>query len=267
MSHLADLLGISPAEAEAALAKLTPTQLVQAAKLAEIVDKADAQTRLQHMFPDATHDWRGETYHARDLYGRQLEFFAAGATYRERCFMAANRVGKTVSGAVEMAYHLTGGYPTWWQGRRFTAPVRAWAAGKTNETTRDILQRELLGDVEGSGSTKRLSGTGTIPGALLGTITWRQGVADLTDTVKVRHTSGRWSLLGLKSYQQGRGAFEGTAQHVIWFDEEPPEDVYGEALTRTMTTKGLIYITFTPLEGISAVVRSFLPAGYGTEAA
>ena len=35
-------------------------------------------------------------------------FFAAGADYDQRLFMAANRVGKSVSGALESAYHATG---------------------------------------------------------------------------------------------------------------------------------------------------------------
>ena len=74
---------------------------------------------------------------ARELYQKHLEFFRAGRAYRERCFMAANRVGKTEgAGGYELTCHLTGYYPHWWEGRRFTGPVRAWAAGKTNETTR-----------------------------------------------------------------------------------------------------------------------------------
>src|SRR5690349_4151884 len=52
-------------------------------------------------------------------YPRQDEFFAAGAAYRERLFMAGNQLGKSLAGAVEVAYHLTGDYPSNWQGRRF----------------------------------------------------------------------------------------------------------------------------------------------------
>ncbi len=78
----------------------------------------------------------------------------------------------------------------------------------------------------------------------------------------VRHRGGGWSTLGMKSYQQGRGSFEGTEQHVIWLDEEPPMDVYGECLIRTMTTHGIIMLTFTPLEGMSQVVLHFMPAEF-----
>ena len=74
----------------------------------------------------------------------------------------------------------------------------------------------------------------------------------------VKHVSGELSTLGLKAYAQGRGAFEGTAQHGIWLDEEPDMAVYAECLTRTMTTDGMILATFTPLEGMSDVVMAYL---------
>lgn len=199
----------------------------------------------------------------RELYPKHMEFFAAGELYRERCAMCANRVGKTETmGGYETAVHLTGRYPVWWPGATFDGATRFWAAGKTNETTRDIIQAKLFGKVTGSGTGKHVSGTGLIPYELIGDLTWKAGVSDLIDTAMIQHEpTGEWSALGLKSYQQGRGAFEGTEQDGIWLDEEPPLDVYGECLIRTATTEGLIYITFTPLEGMSEVVLQFLPGG------
>lgn len=217
--------------------------------------------RFSRMFPAVdTLQKDGAVIHARDGYPRHLEFFKAGAQYRERCFMAGNRVGKTVSGAYELTAHLTGLYPDWWEGRRFTRPIRAWAAGKTNETTRDIVQAELMGElVKRQDGRKGFDGTGMIPGERIGGLTFKKGGSDLLDIVKVRHVTGGWSKLGLKSYEQGRGSFEGTAQHVIWTDEEPPFDVYGECLIRTATTDGIVFLTFTPLEGISETVMQFMP--------
>lgn len=200
-------------------------------------------------------------YYARHKYPRHLELFEAGAEYRERAFIAANRVGKTICGGYETTCHLTGIYPDWWPGRRFATPIKAWACGKLNETTRDIVQTTLLGPVSYESNRKVFAGTGMIPGNLIGRVTWKQGVQDLADTVKVRHVTGGWSTLGLKSYQQGRGSFEGTAQHVIWLDEECPLDVYGECIIRTMTTDGIIMLTFTPLDGITPTVMQFMPAG------
>lgn len=219
-----------------------------------------AQRQFFRLFPDFdTVQPDGSIVHARSKYPKHLELFEAGARYRERCFMAANRIGKTTGGAFEVTCHLTGLYPSWWAGKRFAAPIRCWAAGKTNETTRDIVQAGLLGEISYSGARKVFSGTGMVPGARLGAPTWKQGVQDLADTVKVKHISGGWSTLGLKSYQQGRGSFEGTAQHVVWLDEECPIDVYGECLVRTATTGGIVLLTFSPLEGVSDTVRQFLP--------
>tara|TARA_R110000824_G_scaffold401790_1_gene616465 strand:- start:48557 stop:49387 length:831 start_codon:yes stop_codon:yes gene_type:complete len=220
--------------------------------------------KFKHLFPDETQHIGEFSFWARHLYAKHMEFFRLGKDIRSRCFMAANRVGKTFSaGGYEMTCHLTGLYPKWWEGRRFKHPIRAWACGKSNETTRDIVQTTLLGDIKYNGARKGVDGSGVIPRSKIGVdqgqLTWKQGVADLIDTIKIKHVSGGWSKLGFKSYQQGRGSFEGTAQHVVWDDEEPPMEIYGEQVIRTATTKGIIMITFTPLQGMSDVVQQFLP--------
>jgi len=196
----------------------------------------------------------------RELYPKHMEFFNAGAKYRERGAMCANRVGKTLGmGGYETTCHLTGLYPDWWTGRRFDHPVEWWAAGKTNETTRDIIQKTMLGAVLGKTGRKSVDGRGLIPGDLLGKPTWKAGVPDLLDTIKVKHVTGEWSRLGLKSYQQGRGSFEGTEKHGIWCDEEVPLDIYSECLIRTATTDGIILVTWTALEGLSPMVLEYMP--------
>ncbi|RFC65007.1 hypothetical protein DYI37_03840 [Fulvimarina endophytica] len=224
--------------------------------------KRHEQRKFFRMFPDEdTIQIDGSTTFAREKYPKHLEFFSLGATHSERCFMAANRVGKTVGGAFETTVHLTGRYPHWWKGKRFENPVRWWAAGKTNETSRDIVQKELLGEVVPVGKGRKgFSGAGMIPGQDIGAVTWKQGVQDFADVIKIKHVSGGWSSLGMKSFQQGRGSFEGTAQHGIWLDEECPLDVYGECLIRTATTEGIVILTFTPLEGLSETVLQFMPA-------
>lgn len=187
-------------------------------------------------------------------YPKQLEFHAAGARCRERLLMAANRFGKTVCGAAEMAIHLTGRYPDWWEGKRFDKPVRAWAAGVTNESTRDVVQEKLIGPPARSEEW----GTGLIPGEALGHVDPARGIPNLIDTVSVKHASGGWSSLQFKSYERGREKWQGAALEVVWFDEEPPEDIYTEGLTRTNETGGIVFLTFTPLLGMSTVVLRFL---------
>lgn len=226
---------------------------------AELKRKRGVHT-IDTLYPDL-----GE--YRRALYPKHLEFFEAGAKYRERCALCANRIGKTLGmGGYETALHLTGRYPTWWPGRRFDGPIDAWAAGKTNVTTRDVMQEVLMGRTIEVGPRRTVQGNGLIPSKYLGTPTWAIGVPRFIDTIPVKHVTGGWSSLGFKSYSQGRGSFEGTARHLIWLDEEPPVDVYGECLIRTATTGGLVMCTFTPLEGMSDVVIQFLPAEMRPEA-
>ena len=188
----------------------------------------------------------------RELYPKHIDFLNAGAFYKERLFCAANRVGKTVTGAFEATCHATGLYPQWWRGRRFGGPTEGWACGTTGQTTRDIVQRELLGP-------SNAIGTGMIPAECILDVKRRShGLADSFEQIVVRHASGGMSVIGLKSYEQGRKSFEGTAKHWIWCDEEPPQDCYTEMLTRTVTTRGIIWLTFTPLQGMSEVVKSFI---------
>lgn len=187
-------------------------------------------------------------------YSKQRIFHAAGAKYRERLLRAGNQLGKTFSGAAEVAYHLTGRYPDWWEGRRWDRPVRVWAGSKTGEVTRDGVQRLLVGEPK----DEQQWGTGFIPGDDLLDHARRQGIADALDSVVVKHVSGGNSTLGFKSYDQGREKWQGETLDLVWFDEEPPEDIYSEGLTRTNATGGGSFMTFTPLLGMSGVVRRFL---------
>lgn len=222
-------------------------------ELAAIVAELEkrANYKIRRYFPD-------DGPFARDKYPKHLELFAAGKTHRERLMLAANRVGKTEAGGYEITLHLTGEYPSWWEGRRFDHAVRCWAAGDTSKTVRDIVQEKLLGPMNAFG-------TGFIPAHLIEGRTMKAGIPDAVETVAVRHVSGDISTLHLKSYDQRREAFQGTAQHAIWLDEEPPSDIYTECVLRTMETSdfagGMMLMTFTPLQGMTPLVLEFLPGG------
>jgi phage terminase large subunit-like protein len=168
--------------------------------------------------------------------------------------MAGNRCGKTEAGAYETALHLTGLYPDWWVGKRFDHPIKAWSCGDTNRTVRSIVQEKLLGPVNAIG-------TGMVPGDLIVYRTTKPGIAESVDTIYVRHTTGGLSSVTLKSYQEGRESFQGTAIDWIHLDESCAIEIYAECLMRLMTTNGHLALTFTPVNGIDELVLSFLPNG------
>lgn len=194
-------------------------------------------------------------------YGKQRDFHKAGATYSERLFMAGNQLGKTVAGGAEWAMHLTGRYPDWWDGAVFKKPVTLWAAGVTGETTRDNPQRILVGPPP----KEEEWGTGMIPKDAL--VDWHRamGIANLLDTVIVKWGGGGdvqhgESQLSFKAYEKGREKWQGPTIDGVWFDEESPLEIYVEGLTRTNNGQRgqFTMITFTPLLGMSEVVRMFL---------
>ncbi len=187
-------------------------------------------------------------------YGPQIDFHSMGLEKRERLFMAGNQLGKTYAGACEAAYHLTGEYPKWWKGRRFNKPIIMLAGSRSSELTRDGVQRLLIGPP----ADEAAWGSGMIPKDAIVDRSRRQGVSDALDTVVVKHKSGGNSILQFKSYDQGREKWQAATVHVVWFDEEPPYDVYSEGMTRTTATKGIVYVTFTPLLGMSEVVRRYI---------
>jgi phage terminase large subunit-like protein len=200
-------------------------------------------------------------------YLKQRHFHDGGAQHRERCLWAGNQCGKTTCGAAEVAYHLTGKYPPDWKGKRFNRPVRGWVGSDGFLAVREAAQKALVGPPEDESQW----GTGMIPGDdLIGWARASVGVPNLLDHIRVQHyrnvgteAEPRWekdgvSVLIFKSYDQGRAKWQGATLDFVWFDEEPPIDVYIEGLSRTNATGGMVFLTFTPLKGLTEVVQMFI---------
>tara|TARA_R110002153_G_scaffold20255_2_gene69014 strand:+ start:5699 stop:7126 length:1428 start_codon:yes stop_codon:yes gene_type:complete len=192
-------------------------------------------------------------------YPWQHDFYAAGLTHRFRMLMAANRVGKTYSQAVEVAYHLTGLYPTDWVGIKFNFPPDIWALGVSGEQIRDVIQKELFGDLV---PKEGFTGTGAVPKHLIDTYIPAIGTPRLAKEVKVKHISGAASNLGFRSYTQGQHVLMGTAKDYIWIDEEPEDAEIVPQCTIRLTTGnkskgGYMVMTMTPENGATELVNQY----------
>jgi hypothetical protein len=123
---------------------------------------------------------------------KQLAFHTAGKSCRERLMLAANQSGKSYASAMEAAIHATGLYPQWWPGYRFEKATNGWCCGESNSVVRETIQRLLLGP-------PGEHGTGCIPKDAIVEVTTARGIADLVDTIRIRHAPGDISAITLKT--------------------------------------------------------------------
>lgn len=203
-----------------------------------------------------------EVYQKRFLFYtpslKQLLFHSSSLVAIERLFLAGNRTGKTFCGCVEDAIHLTGNYPSWWEGHRFNHGITAWVASENYEVTRNVLQLLLIGGYNPDGGYTN----GLIHKSLILKKSMLSGVNGAIDHVQIKHESGTISTLYFKSYKQGREKFQGARCHLIHLDEEPPKDIYTECLLRLQDVdgkgQGRLILTMTPLKGYTEMMSYFL---------
>ena len=197
-------------------------------------------------------------------YPKQLAFHNAvgkgtNSPAKQKLCLGGNQFGKTFCGAMEAAIQLTGRYPDWWEGVRYNYPVDMMIGSNTNETCRDIVQKELLGNP----LDERDWGTGTIPIDCIGKSVRKAGVVNAVDSITVKHfTNGVFdgmSKVYLRAYEQGFKKFMGVRFSVGWLDEEPPQEIWSQFLRAGLAQpNSYLYITMTPEQGLTAVVTQFL---------
>lgn len=213
----------------------------------------DAMRKNFHVIRAAQHFNKFYKIDFFEPYKYQLKWFRSGQHFRLRYLSAANRIGKTYCGAAEFSYHATGNYPAWWQG--YITPTTCiggdrimWAVGVSAESTRKVLQKELLGTDDAR--QKHLFGSGSIPREL---INFDSFVCD-GETVKsfrVFHASGEECAVHFYSATQDQGVLMGQAIVFAWVDEQSEKEdiLVGQCTTRTTTTRGIVAITATPEVG------------------
>lgn len=201
-------------------------------------------------------------------YQFQQDFYNASKNFKRRFLCAANRVGKSFSEALEVTFHLTGKYPSWWEGHRFNKPILCWAVGITGDSTRKVMQKELFGTPMGKDIPEL--GTGAIPRDLIDFENLEKD-GNIIKIAKVKHHDAEgnfdgWSTLEFRSTQQGEHVLMGATVDYIWLDEEDPfksMEIYAQCVTRTATTGGLITITATPENGLTKLVDLFMKDNSG----
>lgn len=210
--------------------------------LVEYIKRRHDTNRLANYAP---YRFQTDFHHARG---------ESGDLARKRALIAGNQTGKTKCAAAEAAMHLTGFYPDWWQGHRFTRPIEFLVGSSTNETGRDICQKELFGDPD---DTSKL-GTGMIPLDMIGERIRKPGVPNAYSSALVKHASGGYSKVSFRAYEQGAQKHMGLRIDAGWLDEEPPAEIWSQYLRATFATNGILMLTFTPENGVTNVVHHFL---------
>lgn len=186
-----------------------------------------------------------------DPYQYQLDWFESGSRCLLRYLSAANRIGKTYGAAHEFAYHATGQYPSWWKGFRCEAGT-LWAVGISSDSTRKVLQKELIGTNDARNTNAY--GTGAIPRDL---IVWDSVVrrGESLVSLRVKHASGLESEIHFYSATQDETVYMGQSCVFIWVDEQSPNEieVIAQCTTRTTATTdtppGCVAVTATPEVG------------------
>ncbi len=184
----------------------------------------------------------------------QKDFFATGATHARRGMISSNRSGKTVASTFETAMHLTGRYPKGWNGKVWDHPIIAMATGESWEQVSKTLQSKLLGADDIKQSYKL--GIGSIPRDCIDEKSIRTDGPNVL-SIEIRHSSGGKSKLYFSNYTQQSRHLQGFELDLVVLDEQPPDETFSELVTRTAQRNGQVMCTFTPLKGMSGLVRKF----------
>jgi len=184
----------------------------------------------------------------------QKRFFETGTKFTRRGMIAANRSGKTIASTYEAAYHLTGEYPKWWKGKVFDEPIIVMCSGESWEQVAKTLQSKLLGCDDIKQAYKL--GSGAIPRAKIDPKSIRSDGANVL-AMEVWHKSGGKSKLYFSNYTQETRHLQGYELDLVVLDEQPPDDTFSELVVRTAARNGQVICSFTPLKGLTGLVRKF----------
>ena len=160
----------------------------------------------------------------------------------------------TIASTYETAYHLTGRYPKNWKGKKWDKPIIAMCSGESWEQVAKTLQSKLLGCDDIKQSYKL--GTGSIPLECIDQKSYRTDGANVL-SIEIWHESGGKSKLYFSNYTQQVRHLQGFELDLVVLDEQPPDEIFSELVVRTAQRNGQVMCSFTPLKGMSGLVRKF----------
>ena len=171
---------------------------------------------------------------------KQLEFHKC--TKKNRWVFGGNRSGKTECGAVETIWLARGIHPY----KPNRPNIECWVVSLSTQVQRDVAQNKILYYLDSSWIEDIVMVSGKRSAMSMGVI----------DTIVIRNVFGGLSKIGFKSCDQGREKFQGTSLDFVWFDEEPPFDIYMECKMRVLDKSGEVFGTMTPLKGLTWVYNT-----------
>ncbi len=189
----------------------------------------------------------------------QKNFYNLGLTNVARGLTAGNRCGKTFGISFEIACHLTGKYPAWWEGVKYDHATNVWAVGFSIE---QMHNENCLVDLLTGARNPEQWGQGFIPRCDLPTldeVAWESRVRGHVKEIWVKHVSGGLSKLSMKTYGQGQAAYMGAMPDFIAVDEEMKDgSLWGQLVARIIKQdSGRITLTATPEYGNTDLIRLF----------
>lgn len=199
--------------------------------------------------------------YSRFAYPKVMNHFEQGLTHRFRFIGGGNGSGKSFDGAVELVYHVTGLYPSWWKGKVQKNPKHWWIVSESPGTFKDSLQKLLLGN----SLNDEDFGTGLIPKECIKNISSWSGSSGAINTIEVIHTNGHIVTISVKSTDQKRENLQAATIDGVLFDEEPPLDIYNESVARLrgspIKEPGIGLLVCTSLKGLTDVMMKYCPDG------
>lgn len=171
------------------------------------------------------------------IHKKQLEFHKNKK--RNRWVFGGNRTGKTECGAVETIWIALGIHPY----KQNKPNVQGWVVSLSNRVQKEVAQSKILK---------------YLPKSTIVEITMKQGKKEFPENgviecIEVKNSFGSTSKIWFKSCEEGRDKFQGTSLDFVWFDEEPPEEIYHECRMRILDKNGEIFGTMTPLKGLTFI--------------